>query len=461
MSSSARNKSQFSFLHFIGVGGSGMSALAGFALSSGLKVQGSDRLDETNAPLQKLSKAGCRIVAQNGSGISPQLDAVIYSTAIEKNNPDLMRAEELGIAVLHRSELLAYFARGYTSIAVAGTSGKTTTTAMIFEMLRHIGAKPSVICGAEIKAISSNQTLGNYYRAPGGNILIYEADESDGSIAAYTPDIGLVLNASRDHKPLEEILHLFKGFLNNSKTALYNRDDPPLCSIAEASWQHFGIDHTLEYKRGEITQLFPTITCQLGNHQVTVRAAGTHSLQNYLAAVGACISAGFSLKACATALEQFAGVARRFDIYQAGASRVVIDDFAHNPAKIAAAITSARQLCPRPMMVIFQPHGYGPLRFMLKELAADFSELLDQRDTLVLLPVYDAGGSAVRSIQSADLLPLLSASLRKKTLTPPSKDSLLKQLRLSPPAEEVILSMGARDPDLAAFARDLAALFPR
>ena len=239
-------------IHFTGILGSGMSALAQYAIWQGVKVTGSDRLlesEDTIAVRSALVKIGCSLFPQDGSGIDASTEAVCISTAIENSNPDIATALSMHIPLIHRSDLLASIIESRKTIAVAGTSGKSTVTAMIFEFLSSCGKEPSLISGASLLRLKKEGLIGNAY-CGGSEFLVVEADESDGSLVKYSPFISVFLNVSKDHKTVSEVIELFRQLASRSTHTIGNADDPNLSGIdAEIK---FGIEKSADWNPDHI-----------------------------------------------------------------------------------------------------------------------------------------------------------------------------------------------------------------
>jgi len=440
-------------LHFVGILGSGMSSVAQFARWEGCEVSGSDRSlgsPDTRETAGQMERIGCRLLAQDGSGAALVPDAVVVSTAIETDNPDIAAARARGIPVVHRSDALAAIVRSRRTVAVAGTSGKSTVTALLFDCLEGCGKAPSVISGANLKSVSARGALGNAWRGE-SDLLVIEADESDGTIVKYVPYLSVVLNVSRDHKAVDETMAMFAKLVSQSQKTVVNAEDP-LCSRLPHAVS-FGL-HDGAYRPNYISRTVPEIAFTRGRTNFSSPLAGEHNLSNALAALCACSVLGCDDRALAVALTSAGRLSRRFEQVSSKGSVTVIDDYAHNPAKIEAALRTAQAMARR-VFAVFQPHGFGPLRFMQEELVEVLSRVPRAEDRVFLLPVYYAGGTAQRDISSADVATRLVAKGRQAE-APESRDACLALLRAQATAGDLVLVMGARDPSLPAFARAVA-----
>jgi UDP-N-acetylmuramate--alanine ligase len=430
-----------------------MSAVAYYCLKERITVTGSDRLaqsDDVREIKSKLEHAGCVFFPQDGSAISKMPDAVIVSTAIEETNPDIIEATRLHIPIVHRSDALAALAAKKRTIAIAGTSGKSTVAAMTFELLTWCNKKPSLITGANLNYLEEKDLFGNAFYGE-SDLLIIEADESDGSLVKYKPDISVFLNISKDHKPVSEITHLFRELAAGSKRIIINADDPKLHFLSPAIT--FGQDGGSSFHPDRIDSVAPFVRFHRSGVEFQLPLPGWYNLSNALAALCVCNYLGCNDLQCAEALRSYKGVKRRFNIVKLDNDLMVIDDFAHNPEKVKAAITTAQSLCRR-VLAIFQPHGFGPTRFLKDDFALVFSETLRKNDELFLLPIYYAGGTTLRDISSDDLAALIRMHSRS-VWTPTDRCECLTMIKEKAASGDAILLMGARDPSLSSFARKI------
>jgi UDP-N-acetylmuramate--alanine ligase len=444
-------------IHFAGILGSGMSAIAQFLRWRGVMVTGSDRLlssPDTAPVAAHLDDIGCLLFEQNGSGVLPSTDAICVSTAIEASNPDIAAALERRIPVLHRSDVLAAVVEAQHTIAVAGTSGKSTVTAMIFEFLTACGQSPSLISGAPLISLERQGLIGNAFYGS-SDTLVIEADESDGTLVKYHPAEGVILNLSKDHKPIEEVETLFAAFARQSAWIAVNADDTALNRIDAR--ERFGTGNTATWKLGRIDLSPKGVTIERGGRNYFLPVPGSHNAENLCAALCVCEHAGCDRDLLSGATAAYQGVARRFAVTRTAKGVIVVDDFAHNPAKIAAAISAARTLSSR-IIALYQPHGFGPTRFLKNEYVATFREILHDRDALYLLPIYYAGGTADKNISSGDIVSGLgTVSFAAEAIV--DRDALLARLSNDAQTGDCVLLMGARDPSLASFAKSIVELF--
>ncbi|MCX5805739.1 MAG: Mur ligase family protein [Proteobacteria bacterium] len=451
------DKRQCRSVHFIGIFGTGMSALAQYLRFQGITVSGSDRLlasEDTAAICQALEGLGCTIVNQDGSGVSADIDIICISTAIEESNPDITAARAFGLHIAHRSDLLAAIIASKKTIAVAGTSGKSTVTAMIFEFLTACGKSPSLISGAPLRRLEKQGLIGNAWSG-GSDLLVVEADESDGTLTKYSPEVAVILNISKDHKSVDEIKELFETLVSKSTRTVSNSDDPILASLPATI--RFGRSSPALW-RPDHEELLP-ISVKLFRKDIEYHLPlpGNHNLENLRAALCVCEYLGCQGPVLADAVRDFEGVARRFTVSRTEQGVHVVDDFAHNPAKIAAAVSAARGLSER-IIAVYQPHGFGPTRFLKDEYIATFRNVFRQNDSLFLLPIYYAGGTAQKNISSEDIIyGLGKVSFNAQAVS--SRDELLTGLKAGVKSGDCILVMGARDPSLPALVKKIVELF--
>lgn len=437
-------------IHFVGIGGVGMSALAQLHAMNGDEVTGSDRLINngfTQLPIwQALIKLGVKVFPQNGSAITPDTDAVILTSAIEPDNIEIKKAKEYGIPVLHRSELLAKHVKEHHTIAVSGTSGKSTTTAMLFEILRQTGKEPSLITGGFLLSLQKEGYFGNVYKGK-SDILVIEADESDGTLVNYHPKIGLMLNLAKDHKELETLKGFFKKFRINCDKFIYNADQTDLEEIGKGSLT-FSLNDASNIKMDGFCSTF-----EVDGVPFKINLPGVHYIKDALGAIAAARQEGVSLEDCAIALENFKGVWRRFNSIGTKNKIEVIDDFAHNPHKLAATL-KATHLRGKRVLAFFQPHAFTSVQLLLKEFIDEFSANIKQQDHLWLGEIYYAGGTIPPNISSK----LIYEGLKHKG-TPVSfltgRDDTAKDIAASAKPGDVILVMGARDPTLTDYAKQI------
>ncbi|UCG78934.1 MAG: UDP-N-acetylmuramate--alanine ligase, partial [Nitrospirota bacterium] len=386
-------------IFFSGIGGSGLSAIASFLSERGHEVSGSDRAfdnDPGDFRIPLLKKLGIIIYPQDGSGIAPEIDRIVFSTAVEHDRPEYVKARELNIPVSTRPEYLADITKSFRTIAVSGTSGKSTTAGMLAYLMHRLGLEPNYIGGGRIKHFRSDANPGNYLSGS-SDILIIEACESDGSIINYYPEVSLILNLALDHNPVDETREMFlKLSENTSGKVVINGDDPGLKKINGKAIR-FSLDNVSSVRYGP----FGTKFVEEGT-EFALSMPGKHNLYNALACITTLSAMDISMNDIAGILPDFSGIDRRFDIHLNKGGCLVIDDYAHNPHKISNLMRTVMPLS-NSICYIFQPHGYGPTRLMRDGYVRTFSEHLRQDDLLLILPIYYAGGTSSKDISSSDL----------------------------------------------------------
>jgi UDP-N-acetylmuramate--alanine ligase len=392
-------------LFFSGIGGSGVSAIAGFMADKGHAVYGSDRLfdrDPENSICRALKAKGISIVPQDGSGPDRTFDTVVFSTAVERNNPDFARAEELAIPLRTRPEYLAGIVSRFRTVAVAGTSGKSTVSGMLAFLMRELGMAPNFIGGGRVKQFKTPQNPGNY-AAGESDLLVIEACESDGTIVNYRPAWSIISNLDLDHHSIEETASMFETLSRNtSGFVVTGADDRNLAAFGIRSAVNFSIDGESEYQAKDISYRPFNTFFSVRGQRFELALPGRHNLYNALACICLLSEMGTNLKEIAGLLPRFSGIERRFDVHLNDGKHLVVDDYAHNPHKISHLMETMRGICER-VCYIFQPHGYGPTRMMKEGYIETFSANLRHSDRLILLPIYYAGGTAEKDISISDI----------------------------------------------------------
>ena len=392
--------------HLIGIGGVGMSALATALVRLGDEVTGADRTLGT-PNIRFLESLGVKVFPDDGSGVDAATGEVVVSTAIESDNPGLVRAAELGIPVVHRAKALARALSGHRLVAVVGTCGKSTVTAMLGHVLAECGLDPFCVNGANVPGWEGAVRFGR------GEYAVAEVDESDRSLVAFSPYAAIVTNASADHYSKEEMDQVFDDFVRNCPGPVVDGRK-----------------------------------CDPGEAETTM--PGRHNRQNAALALRMALALGCDEAKARAALLTFRGVERR--LQRIGGN--VFDDYAHNPEKLRAMWTTLAEEYPGGLCAVWRPHGYAPLRKMLDALAEMFSSTIRPQDRLLVLPVYDAGGTADRSINSDALV----ARLGDKAVAVSDFDEAYSWCRAHRGDFAAFAVCGARDPGLAPFARRLASL---
>ena len=451
---------------FCGIGGSGMLPLATIVKGLGAKVGGSDRSNDQGHTPDKfvwLQSQGFSIYAQDGSGITNGDQLLIASAAIEDTVPEVAKAKQLGCSRLTRAELLSrLFNASPKSIAIGGTSGKSTVTGMIGWIMDKVGRNPTIMNGAVMKNFVSPANPFASAQVGKGRLFVSEVDESDGSIALYNPGVSVLLNVSLDHKSIEELRQLFGDFVARGGTAAVNFDNEEARFLADRAQNliSFAIDDTnadLSIEPGTIVENATSISALVVDRRnrivqpLRVPMPGRHNLSNAMAAIAAAVAAGENLHDAALALAEFKGLARRFDIVGTSDSGItVIDDFGHNPEKCRATLRTLKSQ-PGRVIAFFQPHGYGPLRQMGHELAQTFAAELGEDDlTIMCDPVY-FGGTVDRSQGTERIIGLIRDAGGHAKHIPDREECGNAMIALAQPGDRIVV-MGARDDTLSAFA---------
>lgn len=411
-------------VHLVGIGGVGMSALAQALLDAGGTVTGADRaLGGSGARpgvLAALARAGVRLFPDDGSGIGPDTARVIISTAVEETNRDLRCARARGIPVVHRAAALAELLAPRRLVAVAGTCGKSTVTAILGHLLAESGFDPVVVNGAQVVGWDAGGTRVGSTRKGTGAYAVAEVDESDKSLVAFKPFAAVVTNASADHYSKAEMDAVFDAFVRGVPGPVID---------------------------GRRTPMVPSSAAR------TIPLPGEHNAVNAECALRMAAALGADPARLAAAIRTFPGVERRLQRVGTCGGAVVYDDYAHNPEKLHAMLATLQAAYPKGVAVVWRPHGYAPLRKMLEALAAMFRATLRPCDELLVLPVYDAGGTTDRSLNSDALVARLNASPVRFV---EGLEDAETHLRTHAPAFGALVVAGARDPGLPVLARRLA-----
>ena len=440
-------------IFFSGIGGSGVSAIASFMSDRGHKVVGSDRNFDSGFgnPLCTILKSkGITIVPQDGDAIDRSFDFALFSTAVEHDMPEFKKAISLGIPIKTRPAYLAELSAEFKTIAVAGTSGKSTAAGMLAFLMNRLGLNPNFIGGGRVKQFKTETQPGNAL-AGDSDILVIEACESDGTITAYIPEHLILLNLQLDHHAIDTTAGLFKNIIDNTKESIViNTDDQNLQKITTKDAVTFSIDSPSKYRATDISLKPFRTDFSLNDIHFTLALPGKYNLYNALSCITILSEMGIPLDNIASILHEFEGIERRFDVHLKTRKYLVIDDYAHNPHKIASLMAAMKNI-RKGICYIFQPHGYGPTRMMMNEYINAFAQNLGDSDHLILLPIFYAGGTAKKDISSHDL----ADGLKNKG----------KSVEVIGKREEIpgilhkwntYVVFGARDETLSDFARQIA-----
>jgi UDP-N-acetylmuramate--alanine ligase len=448
-------------LHFIGVGGIGMSALAGILVERGFAVSGSD--PKVTPVLRQLAASGGTVFAEQSAATIHRLLAaggrpplVVLSTAVRESNPEVVEARKQGLRLCHRSDVLAALINGQPSIAVAGSHGKTTTSTLIATLLEATGHDPTAVIGGIVPAFGSNGRQG------AGRLLVAEADESDGSLVKFHPSLAILTNIELDHTDhypdLQTLIATLKRFSDGSGALLANYDCPVLREHFQAdAWWSIATTEGMDYaalatsERGDgTTALFYERGERIGTLDVPL--PGRHNLSNVIGAMAACRREGVPFAQLQRAIRNLQAPGRRFDFRGLWQERIVVDDYAHHPSEVAATLAMARLMVesgrsplpsqPRRLLAVFQPHRYSRTAQFLGE----FAEALALADRVIVAPLYSAGEPPIEGVSSEALAAaVLSIAPSLPVQAAASLDQLTDQVAAFSEPGDLVLAMGAGD----------------
>ena len=435
-----------------------MSAIASFMADRGHRVAGSDRSFDQNPdhPVYRALKArGICIAPQDGSGIDDSFDFTVFSTAVEPSQPEFIKAKTLGIPLKTRPEYLAEIVKEFRTIAVAGTSGKSTSAGMLAFLMKTLGLRPNFIGGGRVKQCRSGRDAGNAMTG-GSDWLVVEACESDGTIVHYRPFFSVILNLELDHHPVEETGGMFRTLMKNTaRNVILNADDPHLGRFAEGEPVTFSLQVPSKYRATDIALMPLESEFSVRGIRFRLCLPGRYNLSNALSCIALLSELDIPLGDIAGALHQFTGIERRFDVVLDDGKRLVVDDYAHNPHKISSLLEAMKRIRER-ICYIFQPHGFGPTRMMKDAYITAFTEHLRDSDHLIVLPIFYAGGTASRDISAGDLAGGVRAAGRSAEAAD-NRESILGRIR----EWDSYVVFGARDETLSNLAREIAGTLSR
>lgn len=435
----------------------GMSGLAQVYAREGIIVTGSDRNYGLHKDLElflKLERLGIKIYPQNGSGIDSATTKVVMSKAIEDDNPDLIKARRLGKEVTYRQEELKKIFSKKSLIAIAGTCGKTTVVGMIGSIFKVSGHDISIVNGGIMTDYAGKNTIGNVHLGESPYCCI-ETDESEGDLKGYVPEIGVLTNIGNDHFSYNRLEDIYKEFIRETKKMVVINVDSFNIEIKDKNVISYSIDKDSDLKAEEI-ELYPHYSLfQVNGYKIRLNVPGLHNIYNALAAIGASLAYGISIKIIVKGLEKFSGIKQRFEIFNRDNGIRIIVDYAHNPDKIAAALQAA-QLFGERVIVVYQPHGYGPTKLFLKELTDVFSERLREKDFLFVPDIYYAGGSVEKNISSEVLVNEIKKSKSESQIQfVPERQNISKAIKRMAARGDAVLVMGGRDVTLYEWAKTI------
>ncbi|TAM39787.1 UDP-N-acetylmuramate--L-alanine ligase [bacterium] len=436
------------YYHFIGIGGIGMSGIAGLLIKGGFKVSGSDL--KANRITDELSRLGARIfIGHDAKNINGQ-EAVVYSSAISEDNPEMRKAASLGIPLIKRAQALAELMREKTAITVAGSHGKTTTTSLISYMLIEAGLCPTVAIGGILKNIDTNACLGS------GEFFVAEADESDGSFLHYKPKYSIITNIDHEHldyyRDFDNQLSAFGDFIKRTQKGgciFACGDDPNLVKLIKASSKRhlfFGLKPQADIYAKNILLggLSSDFDCYFKDKFVSrfhLALGGRHNISNTLAVIGLGLELGIALKHIRRCLEAYKGAGRRLEIRFQSDKYLLIDDYAHHPTEIKATLAALANLKAARRIVIFQPHRYSRTRLLLDEFALSF----DQADYLIITDIYAASESPIEGVNAEALLKRIKDSHSDKEAVYLEKEKITGHIKKIIRAGDLVITLGAGD----------------
>ena len=440
---------------FAGIAGSGVSGMACFMADKGHVVVGSDRAFDQNPrhPLLALLEAkGLTIVPQDGNGIDGSFDFAVFSTAVEPDRPEIVRAKQLAVPLKTRPEYLAEIVREFRTIAVVGTSGKSTASGMLAFLMERLGMCPNFMGGGRVKQFRTATNPGNCITGK-SEYLVIEACESDGTIVAYEPLHSVILNLDLDHHPVSETAKMFRVLMKNTAgMVVMNADDSQVRKLYTEEAVTFSSDNESDYRATDIVDKPFCTDFSVRGTRFSLSLPGRYNVSNALSCIAVLSEIGVPLPELAFFLPQFLGIERRFDVLLDDGRRLVIDDYAHNPHKIAA-LTVAVGHIRRSVCYIFQPHGFEPTKMMKCEYIEAFIRHLRDSDHLVLLPIFYSGGTVAQDISSYDLAEGIKAG-GKSVEVVSGREEILQRVG----DWNTYVVFGARDETLSEFAREIARL---
>jgi UDP-N-acetylmuramate--alanine ligase len=439
-------------IHFVGIGGTGMSGIAAVLLDQGYRVSGSDQSDSTT--VQRLVMQGAQISIGHDPENILTADVVVVSTAIPNDNPELVAARIKSIPVIPRAEMLAELMRFRKGIAVAGTHGKTTTTSLIASVLATAGLDPTFVVGGLLNSVQGNSRLGS------GEYLVAEADESDASFLRLHPSIAVVTNIDRDHmdtydQDFDKLVEVFYDFLHNLPfygLAVLCLDDLVVRKLLERLRKTvitYGLHKTADYWASDVLQVgartkFKAHRPQEESIQINLSLPGTHNVRNAMAAVAVCDKLGVEPHHIALGLSSFQGIARRFEILGSIQCRdgtaILMDDYAHHPRELEATLEAAHVCWPdQEFLVVFQPHRYS----RTSDLFDDFVEILSREERLVVCEVYPAGEKRIEKADGRSLCEAIGSRGKGKPVFLENVFDLPNLLAGLLRQDDVLLTLGA------------------
>ena len=442
-------------VHIVGIGGAGLSGISEILLSLGFHVSGSD-MNRTEIT-EHLIKLGASVYYGHQAQYVPDADVVVVSPAIPSDNPEILAANARKIPVIRGAEMLAEIMRMKFSVAVSGTHGKTTTTAITAAVLDELD--PTVVVGGKLVSLGSHARIGH------GEIMVVEADEAYGSIEKFFPTVAVVTSVDADHldyyNSIEEIGKTFLEFINKvpffGVAVLCMDQDNIRQLLPQVEKRHitYGIDTDADLMAKEIRVKGPTSRYQVKFRggvlgEVHLKMPGRHNISNSLAAIGVGIELDIPFNRIRAALESFQGIHRRFEIIGEAQEIIIVDDYAHNPAKLRAVFSAARESYKRRIVAVFQPHRYQRVR----HLADEFSKSFCNTDVLIVTSIYGAGETPIEGVTGENLATAIKARGHQHVIYIPDKDRIVDELMSVILPNDIVITVGAGD--ISQVGRDLS-----
>jgi UDP-N-acetylmuramate--alanine ligase len=444
---------RYRVIHFVGIGGIGMSGIAELLCNLGYKVTGSDLKDsETTLRLKEL---GIKVYIGHKAENIDDAHVLVMSSAVSNDNPEVIEARRRSIPVIPRAEMLAELARLKYGILVAGAHGKTTTTFLISTILAHAGLDPTVVIGGRLKATGSNARLGQ------GKFLVAEADESDGSFLKLSPTIAVVTNIDREHmdffRTMDLLKEAFLSFMNKvpfygvSIVCIENEHLHGLLPYIHRRYLTYGFTHEAELRAENIRKGFMSVSFEviykgknIGNFELP--APGIHNVLNSLAAIGVALVLKLDVSRIKDALKGFSGIQRRFEFKGEVDGIKIFDDYGHHPSEIRATLRAVKDGLINShesgrLFVLFQPHRYT----RTKDLMDDFSYSFNDADSLILLDIYSAGEKPIEGVSSATLVEKIKKAGHGGVLYPKNREEAIGHIISNMKRGDIFLTLGAGD----------------
>lgn len=449
---------RYRVIHFVGIGGIGMSGIAELLHNLGYEVTGSDLKDSETT--RRLRELGIKVSTGHGAENIGNAHVVVISSAVSDDNPEVIEAKRKSLPVIPRAEMLAELARLKYGILVAGTHGKTTTTSLISTILAHCGFDPTVVIGGRLKATGSNARLGQ------GEFLVAEADESDGSFLKLSPTVAVVTNIDREHmdffKTIDSLKEAFLSFMNKipfygvSIVCIENEHLRELLPSIHRRYVTYGFTHDAELRavnvrKGFMSMSFETIYRGKNIGEFDLPLAGTHNILNSLAAIGAALELQIDISKIREGLKSFGGIQRRFEFKGEVNGIKIFDDYGHHPTEIKAILKAAREGLfissqqsdteTGRLFVVFQPHRYTRTKDLMDEFAPSFNDA----DSLILLAVYSAGEKPIKGANSETLLKRIKKAGHKSAVYIKDKEKAIEYIITALQRGDMLLTLGAGD----------------